>query len=183
MKIISGRFKSRILCMPKDIRPTSDKVRGAVFEILKDRMEGARFLDLYCGSGAIGVEAFSRGASKVSFVDNDFKCIKALKKNLASLDILDLSSIDIYKKNVLKALREFETKSMSFDVIFLDPPYYKDIAKNTLIGLTECDILARNAIIVAEAYKKEALPDEIGLLRKIRTRKYGDTKLEFYCKL
>lgn len=182
MKIIAGRFKSRVIKMPEGIRPTTDKVRGAFFEILKDRIEGANFLDLYCGSGAIGIEAFSRGAKTISFVDNNFKCIRALKKNLALLDMSGLYSIEIYNKDVLRALREFRAKPLSFDIIFLDPPYRKELAKNTLIAILDCDILARNAIIVIEAYKKESFPDATGMLKKVRTYRYGDAKLEFYYK-
>lgn len=180
MKIISGRFKGRSINMPDAIRPTSDKVREALFEILKTRIVGADFLDLYCGSGAVGIEAFSRGAKSATFVDNNFKCITVLKKNLAILGILDLSSINIYSKDVLNALKEFNARTVSFDMVFIDPPYYKELAKNTLIGLSDCAILARNAIVIVETNKKESLPDEAGLLKRFRTSRYGDTKLEFY---
>jgi len=179
MRIIGGEFKGRVIEMPRGIRPTSDKVREALFEILKDHIEGAAFLDLYCGGGAVGIEACSRGAKGITFVDNNAKCIAVLRKNLARLNILDKSSIDIYNKDARKIA---ETLLTPFDIVFLDPPYYKDVAKNTLMTLSDCDILARNAIIVIEAYKKEFLPDEAGMLKKVRTREYGDTKLEFYKK-
>jgi len=180
MRIISGEFKGRVIEMPKGIRPTSDRVREALFEIFKGRIEGAGFLDLYCGSGAVGIEAFSRGAKSVAFVDNSAGCISVLKKNLTQLDILGLSSLNIYNKDSIKAIEAFQARSMSFDVVFLDPPYYKDMARNTLMALSNYDILARNAIIVAELYKKEDLPEEAGRLKRIRTSRYGDTKLEFY---
>ncbi|NQV04366.1 MAG: 16S rRNA (guanine(966)-N(2))-methyltransferase RsmD [Candidatus Omnitrophica bacterium] len=180
MRIIAGKFKSRSIEMPKGIKPTSDKVREALFEILKGRIEGAFFLDLYCGSGAMGVEAFSRGARSVTFVDKSPGSIGVLKKNLKELGILGLSSIDIYTKDAVRALETFKAKSMLFDLVFMDPPYYKDLAKNTLIGISNYDILARNAIIVAEVYKKEELPLEAGAMKKFRTARYGDTKLEFY---
>ncbi len=180
MRIITGKLKGRTMEMPKGIRPTSDKVREALFEILKDRIEGANFLDLYCGSGAIGIEAFSRGAKGVTFVDNGFKCVTILKKNLAQLDIPGLSSIDIYRREALRALAEFNKSAACFDIVFLDPPYYKDIARNTLIVLSDYDILARNVVIVAEIYKKENLPEEIGPIKKVRTIQYGDTTLEFF---
>ena len=125
MKIIAGRFKGRVIQMPKGIRPTSDKVREAFFEIVKGRIEGADFLDLYCGSGAVGIEALSRGAKSITFVDNGFRCVAALKKNLAQLDILGLSTINIYKKEALKALEAFKGLSRSFDIVFLDPPYHR----------------------------------------------------------
>ena len=180
MRIIAGKFKSRGIEMPRGIRPTSDKVREALFEILKARIEGASFLDLYCGSGAMALEAFSRGARKVTFVDDSPKSIGTLKKNLKQLGISGLSSIDIYTKDAIKMLGTFKAKSMFFDLVFMDPPYYKDLAKNTLIAISNYDILARNAIIVAEVYKKEELPLEAGAMKKFRTAQYGDTKLEFY---
>jgi len=163
--------------MPKAIRPTSGKVRESLFEILKGRIEGSSFLDLYCGSGAVGIEAFSRGAKTVSFVDNNPNCIKILKKNLAQLDILDLSIVNIYKKDVLSSIGAFKRP---FDIIFLDPPYYKQIAKNTLMAISNYDILARNTLIAVETYKRDILPEEVGILKKFRASLYGDTKLEFF---
>ncbi|MEE8317772.1 MAG: 16S rRNA (guanine(966)-N(2))-methyltransferase RsmD [Candidatus Omnitrophota bacterium] len=181
MRIIGGRFKGKRIDMPKEIRPTSDKVREALFEIFKDRIEGAGFLDLYCGSGAVGIEAISRGAKSVSFVDNNPMCISGLKKNLKAQGPLELSSIDIYKGDVLKAFERFVRLSSVFDIVFLDPPYYREIAKNTLIALSNYDILARNAVIVVEIHKKETLPEKVGSsIRKIRICRYGDTKLEFF---
>jgi len=180
MRIIAGKFKGRVIEMPKAIRPTSDKVREALFEILKGRIQGARFLDLYCGSGAMGIEAFSRGAERVTLVDNNFKCISTLKKNLLSLDILDSSSINIYDKDAIMALKGFREKSETFDIIFLDPPYHEETAKNTLIAISNYDILARNAVIVVEVFKKQDLPKEVGPIKKVRTSQYGDTKLEFF---
>ncbi|MFH1479010.1 MAG: 16S rRNA (guanine(966)-N(2))-methyltransferase RsmD [Candidatus Omnitrophota bacterium] len=180
MKIISGNLKGRTIDMPKGIRPTSDKVREALFEILKQRIEGASFLDLYCGSGAIGIEALSRGAKAVSFVDTNISSIKILRKNLARVGISGLSSIYIYKNNSIKAIREFYKDKKKFDIVFLDPPYYHEIAKNTLIELSNYDILTRNAVIVAEVFKKEDLPDEIRSITKFKTSLYGDTKLEFF---
>ena len=182
MKIIGGKFKGRVIGMPKGLRPTSDKVREALFEILKDRIEGSSFLDLYCGSGAMGIEAFSRGAKSSTFADASFKCVKVLKENLTKLGILDLSNIDIYAKDSFRVLAEFERERRCFDLVFLDPPYHKDTAKKTLIALSNYDILTRNAIVIAEIYKKENLPEEVGRLKTARTCKYGDTILEFFIK-
>jgi 16S rRNA (guanine966-N2)-methyltransferase len=182
MRIISGKFKGRVIKMPKGIRPTSDRVRESFFEIFKDRMDGADFLDLFAGSGAIGIEAFSRGAKTVSFVDDNTMNTKVLKNNLAQLGISASSSAAVYNKNVSDSIKFFKKKGMVFDVIFLDPPYYNDMAKNTLIAILNYDILARNAYVVAETYKKEILPEEVGCLRKIRTSIYGSTKLEFFKK-
>jgi len=180
MRIISGKFRGRTIHMPKGIRPTQDKVRGAIFEIFKDQIEGIDFLDLYCGSGAVGIEAFSRGAKSVAFVDNNRRCIMTLKKNLAAMDLLDLSIIDIYAMEVLRVFEIFEKSSRYFNIVFLDPPYYKDMAKNTLIALSDHDILARNAVCIVEVYKKDELPLEVGQLKRFRTASYGDTKLGFF---
>ena len=179
MKIIGGEYKGRIIEMPKGIRPTSDKVREALFEILKARIEGAWFLDLYCGSGAIGIEALSRGAKKTAFVDNDPGSISILKKNLAKLG-LARASYDIYSKDCINGIHFIRGSGSFFDIVFLDPPYYKELAKNTLIELSDCDILSPNALIIAEVFKKDNLPEEVGIFKKVRTSKYGDTILEFF---
>lgn len=179
MKVIGGDYKGRIIEMPKDIRPTSDKVRKALFEILKGCIKGARFLDLYCGSGAIGIEALSRGAEKAAFIDDNRSCISILKRNLAKLGILQ-GLYDIYSKDCIDAIRRGGTMCRPYDIVFLDPPYYKDLAKNTLKRLSDCDILTPNALVIAEVFKKESLPEELGVFRKIRSCKYGDTVLEFY---
>ena len=181
MKIIAGGYKGRIIEMPDGIRPTSDKVRESLFEILKNRIEGASFLDLYSGSGAIGIEALSRGAKKVVFVDNNRNCIPVLKANLAKLGVSE-SSYDIYSKDCLNSLRALQRAGGYFDIVFLDPPYYMGLAKNTLIELAGCDILTPNALVIAEVFKKEGLPEESGVFKKIRSSKYGDTLLEFFRK-
>lgn len=182
MRIIGGKFRGRTIEMPKVIRPTSDKVREALFEILKNRINGSVFLDLYCGSGAMGIEALSRGAGRVSFVDSSPRNITIVRKNLTSLGLSDVSCFNIYKKDALKVLLDFKESGLKFDIIFLDPPYHNDMAKNSLIAISNYDILARNTIIVAEIYKKEGLPESVGSLKKIRSSRYGDTMLEFFVK-
>ncbi|MCX5688162.1 MAG: 16S rRNA (guanine(966)-N(2))-methyltransferase RsmD [Candidatus Omnitrophica bacterium] len=181
MRIIAGDYKGRIIEMPSVIRPTSDKVRKSLFEILKNRIEGAVFLDLYCGSGAIGIEALSRGAKKAVFIDNSHNCVSVLKRNLDKIGISQ-SLYDIYIKDCIDGIGVLQKPGCSFDIVFFDPPYYTDLAKNTLIGLSSCDILTPNALIIAEVFKKEGLPEELGDFRKIRSSKYGDTLLEFFRK-
>jgi len=181
MKIIAGEYKGRIIEMPCGIRPTSDKVRKSLFEILKNRIKGAIFLDLYCGSGAIGIEALSRGAEKAVFVDNSRNCIFVLKRNLDKTGILQ-SSYDIYNKDCINGTGMLQKPGCFFDIVFIDPPYNTGLAKNTLIELSGYDILTPNALIVAEVFKKEGLPEELGNFKKIRSSKYGDTLLEFFKK-
>ncbi|MDO8602789.1 MAG: 16S rRNA (guanine(966)-N(2))-methyltransferase RsmD [Candidatus Omnitrophota bacterium] len=190
MRIIAGEYKGRIIEMPKGIRPTSDKVRESLFEILKNRVEGAVFLDLYSGSGAMGIEALSRGAKKVVFIDSSRNCISVLKKNLGMLGTPE-SSYDIYSKDCIDGIKTLQTgrgrlqsfpAGDLFGIVFFDPPYHTDLARNTLIGLSNCDILTPNALVIAEVFKKEGLPEESGIFKKIRSSKYGDTLLEFFRK-
>ena len=179
MKIIAGEYKGRIIDMPVGIRPTSDKVRKSLFEILKNQIGGTSFLDLYCGSGAIGIEALSRGAKKTVFIDNNYDCISILKKNLNKIGISQ-GSYDIYNKDCINGMGALQKSGASFDIVFLDPPYYMSLAKNTLIELSNCDILTPNALVIAEVFKKESLPEVLGNFKKTRSYKYGDTLLEFY---
>jgi len=181
MKIIAGEYKGRIIEMPSRIRPTSDKVREALFEIFKNRIEGTRFLDLYCGSGAMGIEALSRGAKKAIFIDTDRHCISVLKRNLDKIGI-PKTSYTIYNKDCINGIGILQKAGIYLDIVFFDPPYYEDLAKNTLIELSSYDILSPNALVIAEVFKKEGLPEELGDFRKIRSSKYGDTLLEFYKK-
>lgn len=181
MNIIGGQFRGRVIHMPDDIRPTNNKVRAALFEILKDRIQGAMFLDLYAGSGAIGIEALSRGAKRVDFVENQPKCMAMLNRNLKDLGISQEYS-HIYKSDAARAIKLFSKNRVLFDIIFMDPPYYKDLAKNTLIEISSCDILTANAFVVSEVFKKDFLPDQIGNLKKFRTYRYGDTMLEIFVK-
>ncbi len=167
--------------MPVGIRPTSDKVRKSLFEILKNQIGGKSFLDLYCGSGAIGIEALSRGAEKTVFIDSNHGCVSVLKKNLHKIGISQ-GSYDIYNKDCLNGMGILQKSGASFDIVFLDPPYYMGLAKNTLIELSNCDILTPNALVIAEVFKKESLPEELGVFKKIRSSKYGDTLLEFFRK-
>jgi len=196
MRIIAGEYKGRIIEMPSGIRPTSDKVRESLFEILKNKIGGTSFLDLYCGSGVMGIEALSRGAEKAVFIDNNRNCVSVLKRNLDKMGISQ-SSYDIYSKDCIDILRRggfashrgagypgarHRGETRPYNIVFLDPPYYTDLAKNTLIGLSSCDILTPNALVIAEVFKKEGLPEELGDFRKIRSSKYGDTLLEFFRK-
>ncbi|OIO33420.1 MAG: 16S rRNA (guanine(966)-N(2))-methyltransferase RsmD [Candidatus Omnitrophica bacterium CG1_02_40_15] len=179
MKIIAGEYKGRIIDMPVGIRPTSDKVRKSLFEILKTQIVGTSFLDLYCGSGAIGIEALSRGAEKAVFIDNNHGCISILKRNLDKIGI-SKPLYDIYNKDCIYILSRGGFQTRPYDIVFLDPPYYKGLAKNTLIELSNCDILTPNALVITEVFKKESLPEELGVFKKIRSSKYGDTLLEFF---
>ncbi len=195
MRIITGKYKGRQVKRPKCIRPTQNKVRKALFDILGD-VEGLSFLELFSGSGAVGIEALSQGAKEVVFVESNSDCLRILRDNLSCLlpTAYCLLSMDS-----ARAIQELTRKRFKFDIIFLDPPYYKgqvprlrsglveirdsaSLAKKTLQILGAYDILAPNGFIVAQHFKKENLPVQLGDLTLFKQSKYGDTVLSFYKK-
>jgi 16S rRNA (guanine(966)-N(2))-methyltransferase RsmD len=179
MRIISGKYKGRTIKMPKGIRPTQDKVRKALFDILGD-IKGLSFLELFAGSGAVGIEALSRGAKEIVFIEKDKRCAKKIKENLSSLSLLSYRIIEF---DTSKVIRHLNQNGKQFDIIFLDPPYYGDLSKKTLQTLGAYDILAPNGFIIVQHFKKDILPERIGNLIILRQAEYGDTLLSFYRKV
>lgn len=164
--------------MPGGLRPTQNKVRKALFDILGD-VEGLSFLELFSGTGAVGIEALSQGAKEAVFVENDRGCLKILKDNLS---VLASGAYRLLPMDSSLAIRELARRRSRFDIIFLDPPYYQDIAKKTLQMLGAYDILAPNGFIVVQHFKKENLPAELGDLTLFKQSRYADTALSFYRK-
>jgi len=179
MRIITGKYKGQILKMPKGIRPTQNIVRKALFDILGD-IEGLSFLELFAGSGAVGFEAISRGVWQLSFVEHKVSCLQAIRKNIESLK---LENCDVYPKQTAQAIKIFYEDNKKFDIIFLDPPYYLDLAKKTLQILGAYDILAPNGFIVVQHFKKDELPPKVGNLYLFKQPRYGATSLSFYRKV
>lgn len=182
MRIIGGEYGSRLIDMPKgvDIRPTQDKVREAIFNILGD-MSGANVLDLFAGSGAFGIEALSRGGRGTTFVDNNSRCAEAIRANLGSLGI-DESAYSIIRANALSIFPRLEKAGERFELIFLDPPYYRGLAKKCLINIDGCDILTRTGLVVAEHFRKDGLVFDMKSLVLEKERRYGDTVVSIYRK-
>ena len=178
MRITGGKYKGKAIALPKQIRPTQDKVRKALFDILGD-MEGLSFLELFAGSGAVGFEALSRGATDLTLVEYNRECLMAIRKNIESLKP---KACDLYPKEAGLAIEAFHRDARKFDIIFMDPPYYKSMSKKILQMLGACDILARNGFVVVQHFKKEELPKESGGLSLIKESRYGDTLLSFYKK-
>jgi len=182
MRIIGGEFKSRLISMPKvaGIRPTQDKVREAVFNILGDITE-RRVLELFAGSGAFGMEAISRGAGHVTFVDDDSRCVGTIAANLKSLGI-EASRYEIIRGDAVKIFPKLAQRGEKFDIIFMDPPYYRELAKKCLINADSCDILSHIGLVVVEHFKKDILPTGLGVLVSNQERKYGDTAITIFKK-
>lgn len=186
MRIIAGRFRSRILAAPKGMktRPTSDRLRETLFNVIAPQIEGARFVDLYAGSGAVGIEAISRGAEFVWFAERAPAAVKAIRENLAALKIGSAYGLEARGTAVL--LEELALSGEKLNFIFLDPPYEseEEYAKTlNFLGSRAANLLAEDARVIAEHRSKVELPENIGALGRVRVLKQGDAALSFYrCK-
>ena len=161
-------------------RPTSGLVKEAVFSIIASKLAESHVLDLFAGSGSLGIEALSRGAAFAVFVDRDPRCCSIIKENLAHTrlsDIAEMHSLD-YSDAVRKLCRE----QRRFDIIFMDPPYNKNFVQEALKLLTNNDIMKDDGIIIAEHSSSDDLPDACGRLRAADCRGYGDTMITIYRK-
>jgi 16S rRNA (guanine(966)-N(2))-methyltransferase RsmD len=182
MRIIAGTFRSRQLNPLKGLtlRPTSDMLRETLFNILGPRVEGSRFLDLFAGTGAIGIEAISRGAALAVFVENHLATVRLIRQNLASLEIT--SEARVIAADAASAIARLKKDSAHpFDLIFLDPPYAGEIEYvTTLHALTKSSLLAAWTVVIAEHHKKFTLPKSIGRLEQFRILVQGDVALSFF---
>jgi 16S rRNA (guanine966-N2)-methyltransferase len=185
MRVIAGTYRSRILKSLKGLalRPTSDRLRETLFNVLGPGVSGSRFLDLFAGTGAIGIEALSRGAKEVVFIENHPPAAALIRRNLESLGIR--SGAAVHAVDALRGLEMLASKSRGtrpgFDYIFLDPPYAaaEDYAR-VLEFLGAAGLLVPGGIVIAEHRSKFDLPEEAGSLRRVRVLKQGDATLSFY---
>ncbi|MDD2679285.1 MAG: 16S rRNA (guanine(966)-N(2))-methyltransferase RsmD [Candidatus Omnitrophica bacterium] len=178
MRITTGKYKGRVLKLPKGIRPTQNKVRKALFDILGD-IEGLSFLELFAGSGSVGFEALSRGAGFLALVETNPDCLAAIKQNI---ELLKNPQCAVYPQDAQRAIENFHKSRKSFDIIFLDPPYYQDLVKKTLQTLEAYDILSPYGLVIAQHFKRENLPGSLGVLSLFRQYKYSQTLLSLYRK-
>ncbi len=176
MRITTGKYRNRKLHMPKGIRPTQDKVRKALFDILGD-IAGLTFLELYAGSGAVGLEALSRGAAWLTLVESNHHSVLAIKRNIA---LLDISTYDLYYLEAEKAVKLMSLDKKNFDIIFIDPPYSRDMAKKILQTLEGYDILSPNGLIIVQHSRLEQLPGAGLNFNLVKEAKYGDTWLSIF---
>ena len=185
MRVIAGRFRSRMLVAPRGMktRPTSDRLRETLFNVLAPRIEGARFVDLYAGSGAVGIEAISRGARYCWFAENAAAAVKAIRENIAALKIADGYSIE--GRGAAALLGELQKRGTSVDLVFLDPPYEAEAEYGRtleFLGLHSDVLLADDARVIAEHRSKEELAESYGALERVRVLKQGDAALSFYAR-
>jgi len=181
MRIIAGKYRSRTLRSLKGqaLRPTSDRLRETLFNILGPMMQGAAFVDLYAGTGAVGIEALSRGARSAIFIEQHAAAAALIRRNLDSLGIG--REAEILPLHVVRGLERLESRRTHAEFIFLDPPYAAaEEYETTLQYLGESALLAPDGLVIAEHLKKYNLPERMGELERVRVVAQGDASLSFY---
>jgi 16S rRNA (guanine(966)-N(2))-methyltransferase RsmD len=185
MRVIAGEYRSRALVAPRGMttRPTSDRLRETLFNVLAPRIAGARFVDLYAGSGAVGIEALSRGASGCVFVESAPAAVAAIRANLAALGLRVGGEISIVPLSAERGLEQMLKAQRVADVVFLDPPYeaaeeYEMVLQ--FVARHHASLLAEGAVVVAEHGRKKMLPERFGVLERVRVLEQGDAALSFY---
>lgn len=165
-----------------ETRPTSDRLRETLFNVLAPQIEGAKFVDLYAGSGAVGIEAISRGAEFVWFAENTPAAAKTIRENLRALKIS--SGCQVEERSAMALLENLAKRGTAVDLVFLDPPYDADAeyarALEFLGSARGQAILAEDARVISEHRSKAELPDRFGALERVRVLKQGDASLSFY---
>jgi len=180
MRVITGQAKGRRLKAPRGFttRPTTDRVKESLFNILRDIPCRAIVLDLFAGSGGLGIEALSRGAEKAVFVDQSAASCQVISENLQTTGLLPKASV--LKYEALKALDLLSKQGWEFTLIFCDPPYMSGLAEAALQKVTSIKIATNGAIFVTEHSRRETLPEHIGGFALVRREQYGETTISFY---
>ena len=180
MRVIAGTHRGRRLCGPNGtrLRPTSDKVREALFSILGVRVSGSKFLDLYAGTGAVGIEALSRGADRVTFVESDPKAVQLMRKNLTTCRLLNQVDVRITSAKVF--LQRTDWWQGPYNLLFADPPYADTEQLELLRTAWQPGLLTEQALVIIEQDARTKLPDSIDHAKLIRRYAYGDTALFVY---
>lgn len=183
MRIIAGRYKGRHLTAPKGtvVRPTKDRVKESIFSIIQDRVIDAKFLDLCAGTGNIGIEALSRGAKQVTFLEKNLKCIRLIEQNLKWIGLdINQPEVQLIRAEAIQGINLLKEQSETFELIYLDPPYDSDLYNQCLSCISDTCVLETSGILLVEYRKHTKLPSISGRLCCYRTKQYGDTCLGFY---
>ncbi|MEQ8200802.1 MAG: 16S rRNA (guanine(966)-N(2))-methyltransferase RsmD [Syntrophomonadaceae bacterium] len=182
MRVISGTAKGRRLKAPPGLntRPVTDMIKEALFNVWGSRVLDACVLDLFAGSGSVGIEALSRGARKVIFVDNSNAAVRVIRENLDHCRFQ--SGFDILRGDVFQALKRLVSQGLQFDLVYIDPPFTReDIFEPLMEAVSRADILSADGIAVIRSPRKKAMPS-FPLLVKYRQGDYGESSLHYYCR-
>ena len=180
LRVISGKARGLKLDTPKnqDVRPTTDRVKESLFNMINSYIMDSNILDLFAGTGSLGIECLSRGAKNCVFVDKSKDSINIVRSNVKKARVENESTI--LNVDFKDAVKRLSTQNQKFDVIFMDPPYYENMFIECLKSIDEFNLLDEDGIIVVEHDTKDLFEDSIGRLNKSREKKYGNTTLTFY---
>ncbi|CCJ34550.1 16S rRNA (guanine(966)-N(2))-methyltransferase RsmD [Caloramator australicus] len=182
MRIITGEAKGRIIKAPEGMntRPTLDRVKESVFNIISNKIYDAIVLDMFAGSGNLGLEAISRGAKFCTFIEKDKSAYKVLKENIKNLNFEDRSKA--YFGDSFKIIKNLSKENFKYDLIFLDPPYGRGMVQRAVEAISENRIYNDNTFIISELDEKDDIPEIVGIFKNFRTEKYGRCKIIFWVK-
>lgn len=180
MRVIAGTARGRTLKTVRGlaIRPTPDRVRESLFNVLQPVVSGCAFLDLFAGSGAVGIEALSRGAARAVFVEQAAAHLQVLAQNLATTGLAGRA--ELLRRDALQAVALLARRQETFDLVFLDPPYGQGLVPATLAALAEHGLVAPGGLVICEHHRKDLVPGQAGVLVRCREVVFGETVLSFY---
>jgi len=183
VRIIGGKFRGRNLTSVKGmkVRPTSDRVKECLFDIIGSKVVGSYFLDLFAGIGSIGIEALSRGASKVLFVEKDRQMVRVVRKNLEMLNDNELE-YQISQLSAQSFIRRYSGRKLQFDLIYIDPPYNYEKYEDLLRALSHGNLLEKDGLLVVEHSKKDSMRERFRYIEKVREKDISESRLSFYGK-
>jgi 16S rRNA (guanine966-N2)-methyltransferase len=185
LRIIAGKYRGRKLKSPPSLqtRPTSDRLRETLFSILAPQIKGVQFLDLCAGSGAVGIEALSRGAAHATFVDQSRRMCRLIEANLETLEV-DEDEVDVLSVEATEFLRrQVKKEARAFDIVYYDPPYHTDYEVGlAYLGEQAARLLTEDGVVIVEHHRKNDLQEAFGALKRYRQLKQGDSVLSFYAR-
>ncbi|MEA3490167.1 MAG: 16S rRNA (guanine(966)-N(2))-methyltransferase RsmD [Candidatus Omnitrophota bacterium] len=182
MRIIGGEHKGRKIKQPafETVRPTKDRIREAVFNIIAAEVPGSSVLDIFAGSGAYGLEALSRGAGKAVFIEKDLRCSKVIMENIDLLGVGDRA--DIMTEDAFNAMELMGSSGEKFDLVFCDPPYIRGMSKNILIMINHYDIVNHSGFVIIEHHGTEDITGVRGCFTVCKQKTYGDISISVFLK-
>lgn len=181
MRVISGKAKGKKLQAPqgKNTRPITDMIKEALFNVLGKGIINSTFLDLFAGSGSVGIEALSRGALKAVFVDSNLAAIRAINNNLTNCRLADAA--EVYRSDVFRLIEIFEKKLVRFDYIYVDPPFDQEhLFDKVMVRLGKGTVIDPEGTIIIRTHRKKAIQDTYNVLSRFRQNRYGESVLHYY---
>lgn len=182
MRIITGIARGRKLASPEgeNTRPTSDRVKESLFNIIQVQVPGAKILDLYAGTGNLGLEALSRGAQHCTFIEKDKTAYRVLRQNIEGIKFHEMS--ESFNQEASTALKILSKRGLKFDIIFLDPPYGRGMVESSITSISSLGLGEEECLIISESDLGDNIPEKIGDYTRNRTEKYGRTVISFWNK-